>query len=66
MENKEYQVVTSPSAARHLIQRGMRVVDIKPSKFDAKQTVFVFDNTAEFQEMYHTELEKVKAAKEII
>lgn len=66
METKEYQVVASPCIARHLIQRGMRVVDIKPSKFDPHQTVFVFDNTAEFQEMYHTELDKSQAAKEIM
>jgi hypothetical protein len=45
----DYKIVASCKLARALIKHGFRVIDIKPDKLEPLRTVFVFENTKEFQ-----------------
>lgn len=42
-------VIFSPQIARDLIQKGFRVVDIKPDKNIRIKTIFFFENTEEIK-----------------
>jgi hypothetical protein len=46
----EYKVILKPSIARHLLSKGNPIVDIKPNKNKAGETVFVFENTEKLKE----------------
>ncbi len=55
---KRAKLVFSPKVARFLLKNGMQIIDIKPDKNDKEKTIFVFDETEEFQgimELYKTE-----------
>lgn len=42
-------VIFSPQIARDLIQKGFKVVDIKPDKNIRIKTIFFFENTEEIK-----------------
>ena len=44
----KYKIIHNPSIARQLLHKGHEIVDIKPSKFDKRMTVFVFECTCAF------------------
>ena len=46
---KRAKLVFSPKVARFLLKHGMQIIDIKPDKNDKDKTIFVFDETEEFQ-----------------
>lgn len=55
---KKAKLVFSPKVARFLLNHGMQIIDIKPDKNNKEKTIFVFDETDEFQsvlESYKTE-----------
>ena len=37
------KIVFSPQVARHLLKRGYKIIDIKPSRENRKKTLFVFE-----------------------
>lgn len=43
------KVVLTPTLAKHLLERGFRIVDLKPHKDDPRRTVFVFENCKELE-----------------
>ena len=44
-QNAESKVITNPSIARALLQKGNNIIDIKPNKNNVRETVFIFENT---------------------
>ena len=46
----EYKVVTNPTIARQLLQKGNPIVDIKGNRTSPRETVFIFENTEKFRE----------------
>lgn len=46
----DYKIVASCKLARALIKYGFRVIDIKPDRLEPTRTVFVFEDTKEFQD----------------
>lgn len=52
-------IIFSPRIARNLIQKGFRVVDIKPDKNIRIKTIFFFENTKELKE-YLSEKHDIK------
>ena len=44
------KVVYSPAVAKKLLQKGHRIIDIKPSKVRETETYFVFECTNELLE----------------
>ena len=45
MQDTEFKVITNPSIARVLLQKGNQIINIKPNKHNARETVFIFENT---------------------
>lgn len=37
------KVITNPVLAKYLVQKGCRIVDLKPNKYNKIATVFVFE-----------------------
>lgn len=52
-------IIFSPRIARDLIQKGFRVVDIKPDKNIRIKTIFFFENIKELKE-YLSEKHDIK------
>ena len=49
MENKKSKLVFDPRIARPLCKRGFYIIDLKPLRGEPDKSVFVFENTVEFQ-----------------
>lgn len=64
MENKKSKLCFDAKLARKLCKAGFPIIDIKPMRGEPNKTVFVFDNTEEFQSAYTKMLEEIKAKKE--
>lgn len=54
-EIKKSKLVFDPRVARRLCKRGFYIIDLKPLRGEPDKSVFVFENTEEFQEA-HTEI----------
>ena len=63
MEEKTTKIIRNPSAARHLLKSGARIVDIKPDREDPTKTksVFVFLIDDKFNEAIEKISNKEKA-----
>lgn len=48
---KQGRIISDPSLARKLIRNGFALIDIKPKRKYPRESVFVFDNTDDFNEM---------------
>ena len=51
-EIKKSKLVFDPRVARRLCKRGFYIIDLKPLRGEPEKSVFVFENTEEFQEVY--------------
>lgn len=51
-EIKKSKLVFDPRVARRLCKRGFYIIDLKPLRGEPDKSVFVFENTEEFQEVY--------------
>lgn len=60
-ENKESKLVFDARIARTLCKAGFPIIDIKPLRNDPNRTVFVFENTENFQKNYLNIREELKA-----
>lgn len=49
---KKSRLVFKADIARQLLKSNMKIIDIKPDKSNHDRTIFVFDNTPEFQEKF--------------
>ena len=63
-ENKKSKLVFDPRVARFLCKQGFHIVDIKPMRGEPDKTVFVFDNTEEFQTAFAQIMDEVKTKKD--
>lgn len=63
MENvkKTSQLVFDPRVARQLCKKNFYIIDIKPLRNEPEKTVFVFENTEEFQAAFAQIMEEMKA-----
>lgn len=63
-ENKASKLVFDAKIARALCKKNFPIIDIKPMRGEPDKTVFVFANTAEFQDAFTQIMEDIKARKE--
>lgn len=63
-ENKKSKLVFDPRVARALCKKNFPIVDIKPLRGEPDKTVFIFNNTEEFQAAFAQIMDEVKAKKE--
>ena len=63
-ENKVSKLVFDARIARGLCKRGFHIVDIKPLRGEPDKTVFVFDNTDDFQKAFTEIMDNMKAKKD--
>lgn len=52
MENKKFKTVFKPSVARKLLHFGFQIVDIKEHNKIENKTIFIFEETKEFKEVF--------------
>jgi hypothetical protein len=56
--------VFDAKVARALCKKGFHIIDIKPLRDDPDKTVFVFENTDDFQVAFAQIMDEIKAKKE--
>ena len=64
IEMKKSKLVFDARIARALCKQGFYIIDIKPLRGDPDKTVFVFENTEEFQMAFTHIMDEIKARKE--
>lgn len=64
-ENKKSRLVFAAKIARALCKKGFPIIDIKPLRGAPDKTVFVFENTEEFQLVFNQMMDEIKAKKEL-
>lgn len=62
--NKTSKLVFDAKVARALCKKGFHIIDIKPLRDDPDKTVFVFENTEDFQTAFAQIMDEIKAKKE--
>lgn len=63
-ENKKSRLVFDAKIARALCKKNFPIIDIKPLRGEPEKTVFVFENTEEFQLAFNQMMDEIKAKKE--
>lgn len=64
MEDKKSKLVFDPRIARPLCKRGFYIIDLKPLRGEPDKSVFVFENTDEFQVAFAEIMDDIKSKKE--
>ena len=64
-ENKKSKLIFDPRVARTLCKRGFYIIDLKPLRGEPDKSVFVFENTGEFQAALSQILDEIKTKKEV-
>ena len=64
-ENKKSKLIFDPRVARTLCKRGFYIIDLKPLRGEPDKSVFVFENTEEFQAALSQILDEIKTKKEV-
>ena len=62
-EVKESKLVFDPRIARALCKKNFPIIDIKPLRGEPDKTVFVFENTEDFQVAFAQIMDEVKSKK---
>ena len=62
--NKKSKLIFDARVARSLCKRGFYIIDIKPLRGEPDKTVFVFENTDEFQAAFAEVMDEIKAKNE--
>lgn len=63
---KKSKLVFDAKIARALCKRNFPIIDIKPLRGEPEKSVFVFDNTDEFQTAFGEVMDMIKVKKEAI
>lgn len=50
--------IADPSTVKRLLREGFHIVDIKPDRFNREKTVFLFEDSEEFQKALGSAAEK--------
>lgn len=59
---KKTKIVMDAPIARKLLKDGFKIVDIKPKRDHPRETIFVFENSAEFADKLNQYIEERKEA----
>ena len=57
------KTIFNPGCARNLIRRGMKLCDIKPDRENPDKTLFIFEDTEEFEKAFAEINEGIKVKK---
>lgn len=60
-ENKKSKLVFDARVARALCKKGFPIIDIKPLRGEPDKTVFVFENTEDFQTAFSQIMDEIKS-----
>lgn len=63
---KKSKLIFDAKIARALCKRNFPIIDIKPLRGEPEKSVFVFDNTEEFQIAFGEVMDMIKAKKETV
>lgn len=64
-ENKKSKLIFDAKIARKLLKQGFVVIDIKPNRDNVDKSIFVFENTEEFQHALAKIMDDIKTKTEI-
>ena len=64
-EIKKSKLVFDPRVARTLCKKSFPIIDIKPLRGEPDKTVFVFENTEDFQEAFTQIMNELKEKKDM-
>ena len=62
---RKSRLIFDAKIARKLLKMGFVVIDIKPNRENTDKSIFVFENTEEFQKALAETLDEIKAKKEV-
>ena len=62
--NKKSKLVFDAKVARSLCKQGFHIIDIKPLRDNPEKTVFVFENTEDFQAAFAQMMDEIKVKKD--
>ena len=63
-DTRKSRLIFDAKIARKLLKQGFVVIDIKPNRENTDKSIFVFENTEEFQNALTQLMDEIKAKKE--
>ena len=63
-DTRKSRLIFDAKIARKLLKQGFVVIDIKPNRENTDKSVFVFENTEEFQNALTEVMDEFKSKKE--
>lgn len=63
-DTRKSRLIFDAKIARKLLKQGFVVIDIKPNRENTDKSIFVFENTEEFQNALTEIMDEIKAKKE--
>lgn len=64
-DTRKSRLIFDAKIARKLLKQGFVVIDIKPNRENTDKSIFVFENTEEFQQALAQIMDDIKAKKEV-
>ena len=64
-DTRQSRLIFDAKIARKLLKMGFVVIDIKPNRENTDKSIFVFENTEEFQNALTEILDEIKTKKEV-
>jgi hypothetical protein len=65
-DTRKSRLIFDAKIARKLLKQGFVVIDIKPNRENTDKSIFVFENTEEFQQTLTQILDEIKEKKEVV
>ena len=63
-DTRKSRLIFDAKIARKLLKQGYVVIDIKPNRENTDKSIFVFENTEEFQQALTKIMDEIQAKKE--
>ena len=63
-DTRKSRLIFDAKIARKLLKQGFVVIDIKPNRENTEKSIFVFENTEEFQQALTQLMDAIKIKKE--
>ena len=63
-DTRKSRLIFDAKIARKLLKQGFVVIDIKPNRENVEKSIFVFENTEEFQQALTQIMDTIKTKKE--
>lgn len=64
-DTRKSRLIFDAKIARKLLKMGFVVIDIKPNRENTDKSIFVFENTEEFQQTLAKIMDEIKAKNEV-